>query len=62
MRKMNPARSLGPAIAGDVWVGHWIYWTAPLLGTIAAARVYEMVRSGEAPRVGTATGVEGEIA
>ena len=23
---MNPARSLGPALVGWVWDGHWLYW------------------------------------
>ncbi|MEJ7759344.1 MAG: MIP/aquaporin family protein [Gemmatimonadaceae bacterium] len=41
---MNPARSLGPAIAGNVWVDHWIYWVAPIAATVIAARVYEFLR------------------
>jgi MIP family channel proteins len=24
---MNPARSLGPAVAGNLWRGHWLYWS-----------------------------------
>lgn len=41
---MNPARSLGPAVAGGVWTAHWIYWAAPLVGMLAAVRAYELLR------------------
>lgn len=37
---MNPARSLGPALAGGLWIGHWIYWAAPITGMLAATRVH----------------------
>jgi MIP family channel proteins len=46
---MNPARSLGPALAGGLWREHWIYWLAPITGMIVAARVYEFLRSATAP-------------
>jgi MIP family channel proteins len=41
---MNPARSLGPALAGGVWAGHWIYWAAPVTAMLAAVFVYELLR------------------
>ena len=41
---MNPARSLGPAVAGGGWTGHWLYWAAPVLGMVVAARGYELLR------------------
>ncbi|HEX8394464.1 MAG TPA: MIP family channel protein [Longimicrobium sp.] len=41
---MNPARSLGPAISGGIWEGHWIYWAAPILGMFIAAQLYEFLR------------------
>jgi aquaporin Z len=41
---MNPARSLGPAVAGGVWHAHWIYWCAPISAMIAAAKLYELLR------------------
>ena len=34
---MNPARTLGPALVGDVWVTHWVYWLGPILGASVAA-------------------------
>jgi hypothetical protein len=41
---MNPARSLGPAVAGGIWDVHWVYWLAPVAGMVVAARVYELLR------------------
>jgi aquaporin Z len=37
---MNPARSFGTAVVGMQWRGLWIYFTAPLLGMMAAAEMY----------------------
>jgi MIP family channel proteins len=47
---MNPARSLGPAVAGGSWHGHWLYWIAPITAMMAAARVYDVLRHVEPPR------------
>jgi glycerol uptake facilitator-like aquaporin len=38
---MNPARSLGPALASGVLSGQVVYWVGPLIGAIAAAMVWE---------------------
>ena len=60
----NPARSLGPALAGGGWVTHWIYWLAPTLGMLVSMRVYEALRPASSPRVvpvGVPMGVEGPI-
>ena len=38
---MNPARSLGPAIASGVFAGQFIYWVGPLIGAILGALVWE---------------------
>ena len=46
---MNPARSLGPAIAAGNLTSIWIYLTAPLLGAALGALAYQFVRS-ERPR------------
>ena len=45
---MNPARSLGPAVAGNIWTSHWIYWAAPISGMVVAAWVYNRLRTTEA--------------
>lgn len=47
---MNPARSLGPALAGQQWEGHWLYWIAPLAGMVAAAHAYEYLRPASSSR------------
>jgi len=39
----NPARSLGPAIVGGAWTAHWLYWVAPILGSIVGMRAYTIV-------------------
>lgn len=60
---MNPARSLGPAVAGGGWQGHWIYWAAPITAMIAAAWVYGFLRPGDAAETNSQAelGVEGPI-
>ena len=40
---VNPARSLGPAVASGTWADHWIYWAAPLAAAALAALVYQAV-------------------
>jgi MIP family channel proteins len=61
---MNPARSLGPALAGGFWHGHWLYWVAPATGMLAAARAYDFLRHVRPPE-GVAPagplGIEGPI-
>jgi MIP family channel proteins len=38
---MNPARSLGPAVASGVLAGQVVYWIGPMIGAIAAAMFWE---------------------
>jgi aquaporin Z len=37
---LNPARSLGPALAADIWTWLWIYLLAPTVGALLAALYY----------------------
>ena len=41
---MNPARSLGPALAAADFTSIWVYLTAPLLGAVIAAATYRLLR------------------
>ena len=46
---MNPARSLGPAIAASDYTAIWVYIAAPLLGAAAAAITYQFLRAEDQP-------------
>jgi len=41
---MNAARTAGSAVYAQVWTALWIYFTAPLLGMLAAAQSYVATR------------------
>ena len=41
---MNPARTLGSASFAHIWTSLWIYFTAPPLGMLLAAELYQMVQ------------------
>ena len=43
---MNPARSLGPALVSGELGSLWVYLTAPFLGAVLAALVYQYLRGG----------------
>jgi aquaporin Z len=38
---VNPARAFGPAIVSGTWVGQLIWWIGPILGSVAAAQLWE---------------------
>ncbi len=41
---MNPARAMGPMIAGAFFPSYWyIYWVGPIIGAVAAGIVYVFV-------------------
>ncbi|MEK6944767.1 MAG: MIP family channel protein, partial [Thermoproteota archaeon] len=46
---VNPARTLGPAIASGFWEFHWIYWVGPIIGGIIAGLImnYVFVKKAE---------------
>lgn len=45
---MNPARSLGPALAAWEWTDFWLYVAGPVAGAAIGALAYQLVRQ-EAP-------------
>ena len=48
---MNPARSFGPAVVSGVLEGQAIYWIGPILGSVAAAVLYDrlLLHRGKEP-------------
>jgi hypothetical protein len=61
---MNPAPSLGPALAGSIWEVHWIYWVAPIAAMVLAARTYDFLRVVRVPQIvppGIPLGVQGPL-
>ena len=38
---LNPARAFGPALAGNHWTNHGVYWIGPLAGGVAAGWLYD---------------------
>jgi MIP family channel proteins len=41
---MNPARSLGPALASGTWTDLWVYIAGPVVGAALGASAYQLVR------------------
>ncbi|HEX6631969.1 MAG TPA: aquaporin, partial [Gemmatimonadaceae bacterium] len=48
---LNPARSLGPAVASGLFEGQIIFWTAPIVGAAIAGLLYDQLflRRGPEP-------------
>jgi MIP family channel proteins len=44
---VNPARSFAPALVGDTWAAHWVYWMGPLAGALVAWVLYKMIVEGD---------------
>lgn len=47
---MNPVRSFAPALVGNVWQSHWVYWVAPIVGAQLAVVVYRFIAPTAFPR------------
>ena len=50
---MNPARSLGPAVASGNYRGLWVYIAGPIIGSVTGMLAYNCIRLPE-------TGVQGD--
>ncbi|URD97046.1 zinc finger protein [Musa troglodytarum] len=59
---MNPARTLGPAVASRKYDALWVYFVGPVLGTLSGAMSYKFIRMTEKqppqslPSMGSSTG------
>jgi len=40
---MNPARSIGPAVAAGYWHVHYVYWIGPIIGACCAGLLWKYV-------------------
>lgn len=56
---MNPARSFGPALVGNLWQAHWLYWVSPITAMVLAARTYDLLRVAQPPRSASKSAVVG---
>lgn len=41
---INPARSVASALPSGIWTAMWIYFTAPVLGMLAAVETYRLLK------------------
>ncbi|XP_074570203.1 aquaporin NIP2-2-like [Curcuma longa] len=46
---MNPARTLGPAVASKIYNSLWVYFVGPVVGTVSGATAYNFIRMSEKP-------------
>jgi aquaporin NIP len=58
---MNPARSVGPALASGTWHGLWIYIAGPLIGAAAGVFAYQIVRGSSPPITASGSVNEGAV-
>ena len=45
---MNPARTVGSAVAANVWTGCWLYFVGPAVGMLLAAETYLWTKGKDA--------------
>ena len=48
---LNPARSVGPAVASGIYEGQIVYWTGPIVGSMLAAGIYDALFLRRAPEL-----------
>lgn len=42
---LNPARSLGPCVAGKSFPNyHWIYWVGPIIGSVLSVGIWQLLK------------------
>ncbi|XP_010088157.2 aquaporin NIP2-2 [Morus notabilis] len=46
---MNPARTIGPAIASKYYKGIWVYMVGPFIGTLLGSLTYKVIRVSDKP-------------
>ncbi|XP_023737345.1 aquaporin NIP2-1 [Lactuca sativa] len=46
---MNPARTIGPALASNNYKGIWVYIVGPITGTVSGVMCYNFVRATDRP-------------
>ncbi|XP_071703593.1 aquaporin NIP2-1-like [Rutidosis leptorrhynchoides] len=46
---MNPARTIGPALASSNYKGIWVYIIGPVIGTISGVTCYSFIRTTDKP-------------
>merc|ERR1711988_2023881 len=46
---MNPARSLGPAVAAGYWHVHYVYWVGPIIGGVLAGLLWMNMFAAKKP-------------
>ncbi|XP_022740324.1 aquaporin NIP2-1-like [Durio zibethinus] len=46
---MNPARTIGPALASAQYKGIWVYVVGPVIGTLTGAWSYDLIHMTDKP-------------
>jgi aquaporin Z len=46
---LNPARTVASALPSGIWTAGWVYFAAPLLGMLGAARLHAFLRRPARP-------------